>query len=113
MDKMFAEIAKAMPKAASRKKPPQDPRIKELISERMRLARSPDGRQRFRITSEIRKLVRADSNRKKGNAIKDAFAKHTTWAKKAQERRIERPEAAPVFTVDGKPRPRTKKPWPP
>jgi hypothetical protein len=98
---MFSEIARTMPKATPRKKPAQDPRIKELINERKRLPRGPDGRQRFRITAEIRKLIRKESNKKRCDAINDAFSKHTNWSKTAHEWRIDRPEASPVFTVDG------------
>ena len=60
------------------------------------------GRHRFRITAEIRKLIRKDSNKKRCDAINDAFAKHTNWTKIAQEWRIDRPEATLIFTVDGK-----------
>ena len=102
LDKIFSEVAKAMPKATPRKKHAQDPRIQELISERKQLPRSPDGRQRFRITAEIRKLIRRDCNKRRNDAINDAFSKHTNWTKIAQESRINRTEASPVFTVEGK-----------
>jgi hypothetical protein len=101
LDHMFSEIAKAMPKATPRKKQAQDPRIQELISERKQLPRSPDGRPRFRITAEIRKLIRNDSRKRRNEAINAAFSKHTNWTKIAQEWRINRTEATPVFTIEG------------
>ena len=101
LDHMFAEIAKAMPKRTTGKKHTQDPRIRELVLERKQLPRSPDGRPRFKITVEIRKLIRRDSQKREA-AINDAFSKHTTWTKIAQEWRINRTEATPVFTTEGK-----------
>ena len=53
LDTRFAEIDKGMPKKTPWKRISQDPRIKELIQKRMSLPRSPDGRQRFQITTEI------------------------------------------------------------
>ena len=35
-------------------------------------------------------------------AVKEAFAKHTNWAKIANELRINRPTAPPIFRVDGR-----------
>ena len=106
---MFSEIAKTMPKITTRKKQAQDPRIQELIRERNMLPGSPDGRPRFRITVEIRKLIRKDSQKRREAAINDAFSKHTNWTKIAHEWRINRTEATPVFTTEGKPRRRTKR----
>jgi hypothetical protein len=101
LDHMFSETAKAMPKAAPRKKQEQDPRIQALINERKQLPRSPDGRQRFKITAEIRKLIRKDCKKRRDEAINAAFSKNTNWAKIAQEWRINRTEATPVFTIEG------------
>ena len=102
LDKRFAEVAESMPKKAPRPRVYQDPRIQELIRQRAELPRSPDGRPRFRITTEIRKLIRHESRRKKDEAVKEAFAKHCNWAKISQDLRIRRPLAEPVFKVNGK-----------
>jgi hypothetical protein len=87
----------------------QDPRIKELIKRRIALPRSHDGRARKELTQEIRKIIRTDTRNKK-EAVKEAFARHTNWAKTANELRINTPFAAPVFCIEGKPRHRTRKP---
>ncbi len=38
----------------------------------------------------------------KKEAVKEAFARHTNWAKTANELRINRPFAAPVFCIEGR-----------
>ena len=98
----FAETAKAMPKRAPRERISQDPQIRDLIQQRVDLPRTPDGRQRFRITGEIRKLIRVEARKKRKAAVREAFAGHTNWAKVAQEMRIDRPLAAPIFKENGK-----------
>ncbi len=66
------------------------------------MPRSHDGRERFQLTKEIRNIIRADTRNKKKEAVKEAFARHTNWAKTANELRINRPQAAPVFSIEGR-----------
>ncbi len=102
LDEWFAEIASTMKEKIPRRRIAQDPRIKELIRRRIALPRSRDGRARKELTQEIRKIIRTDTRNKKKEAIKEAFARHTNWAKTANEIRINRPFAAPVFCIEGK-----------
>ena len=102
LDKCFADIASAMKEKTPRRRIAHDPRIKELIMKRVALPRSHDGRERFKITEEIRTIIRADTRKKKKEAVKEAFARHTNWAKTANELRINRPQAAPVFSIEGR-----------
>jgi hypothetical protein len=55
-------------------------------------------------TAEVpgRKIIRTDTRNKKNEAIKEAFARNTNWAKTANELRINKTFAAPVFCVEGK-----------
>jgi hypothetical protein len=84
LDKWFAEIASKMKEKAPRRRIAQDPRIKELIARRIAMPRSRDGRARKELTLEIRKIIRTDTRNKKKEAIKEAFARHTNWAKNGQ-----------------------------
>ena len=102
LDEWFAEIASTMKEKIPRRRIAQDTRIKELIRRRIALPRSRDGRARKELTQEIRKIIRTDTRNKKKEAIKEAFARHTNWAKTANELRINRPFAAPVFCIEGK-----------
>ena len=102
LDKWFAEIDSTMKEKLPRRRIVQDPRIKELIMRRIALPRSHDGRARKELTQEIRKIIRTDTRNKKKDAVKEAFARHTNWAKTANELRINRPFAAPVFCIEGK-----------
>ena len=69
---------------------------------RAKLRRTCDGRERFSITAEIRKLITKNTrNRKQKEAVKAAFAKHTNWANISNELRISRPMAPPIFRVEG------------
>jgi hypothetical protein len=55
LDKCFADIASTMKEKTPRRRIADDPRIKELIIQRVALPRSHDGRERFQFTKEIRK----------------------------------------------------------
>ncbi len=66
------------------------------------MPRSHDGRERFQLTKEIRDLIKAEPRNKEKESVKEAFARHTNWAKVASELRINRPQAAPVFSIDGR-----------
>ncbi len=103
LDKWFAEIASTMKEKTPRRRIAKDPRIKELIMRRIALPRSHDGRARKELTQEIRKQSseRTQETRKK-EAVKEAFARHTNWAKTANEMRINRPFAAPIFGIEGR-----------
>ena len=101
-DTMLAETAESMPRKPKRSKIRQDPKIQELVRKRATLQRSCDGRERFSITAEIRKLITKDTRNRKREAINIAFARHTNWAKISNELRINRPTAPPIFRVDGK-----------
>ena len=102
LDKWFAEIASTIKEKIPRRRSAQDPRIKDLIRRRISLPRSRDPRARNELTQEIRKIIRTDARNKKNEAIKEAFARHTNWAKTANELRINRTLAAPVFCIEGK-----------
>ena len=65
LDQWMAETAEKMPRSPPRKKIKEDPGIQELIKERAALARSFDGRERFRITTEIRKLITKSTRNEK------------------------------------------------
>ena len=65
------------------------------------MPRSHDGRQRFQLTMEIRELIKADTKKQIKAAVKEAFARHTNWGKIASELRIDRPQSAPVFSING------------
>ena len=92
LDARFADIANSMKDA--QKRISQDPKVKELILKRIALPRSHDGRQRFQLTTEIRELIKADTQNKRRAAVKEAFARHTCWGKIASELRINRPQSA-------------------
>ena len=98
----MADIAENMPRKPRKKKASDDPRIRELIEKRARLQRTVDGKERFKITAEIRKVITKNTRKQKMEAVKEAFAKHTNWAKIANELRINRPTAPPIFRVEGK-----------
>ena len=66
------------------------------------MPRSHDGRQRFQLTMEIRELIKADTKKQIKAAVKEAFARHTNWGKIAGELRIDRPQSAPVFSINGR-----------
>ena len=102
LEALFAETAEGMRRKPRSGKPKDDPRIQELVKQRAELRRSHDGRERFRITTEIRKLITKSTRDKKREAIKCAFARHTNWARISEELRINRPTAPPVFRIDGK-----------
>ena len=102
LDQWMAETAEKMPRSPPRKKIKEDPRIQELIKERAALARSFDGRERFRITTEIRKLITKSTRNKKREAIQLAFERRTNWAKVSEELKIKRPVSNPIFKVNGK-----------
>ncbi len=91
LDKRFADVAAGMRKAPIRLKIMQDPRIRELTQQRIHLPRTPDGRQIFRIPAEIRKLIRRESRRKKEEAKKEAFARHTNWTNNGRIRKTTDP----------------------
>ncbi len=97
-----SDIANSITKKTPRKIICQDPRIKELILRRIALTRTHDGRQRFQLTTEIRELIKTDTRSKRRAAVKEAFARHTDWGKIASELRIDRPQSAPVFSINGK-----------
>ena len=61
----MADIAENMPRKPRRKKASEDPRIKELIEKRARLQRTGDGKERFSITAEIRKLITKNTRKPK------------------------------------------------
>jgi hypothetical protein len=102
LDEWFAEIASTMKEKIPRRRIAQDPRIKDLVRRRMEMPRSRDPRARNALTQEIRKIIRIDTRNKKNEAIKEAFARNTNWAKTANELRINRTLAAPVFCIEGK-----------
>ena len=52
---------------------------------RAKLRRTCDGRERFTITAEIRKLITKNTRNRKREAVKAAFAKHTNWANISNE----------------------------
>ncbi len=60
----------------------------------MCLPRSVSDVQRFEVRAEIRKLIAGETGGRKRAAIQEA------WAIIAQELRIDRPQAAPVFKVN-------------
>ena len=97
----MADIAENMPRKPREKKAGEDPRIKELTEKRARLQRTGDGKERFNITAEIRKVITKNTRTQKMEAVKEAFAKHTNWAKIANELRINRPTAPPSLQGGG------------
>ena len=102
LDQWLAETSEKMTRTPPRKKPKEDPGIQALIKERAALGRSFDGRERFRITTEIRKLITKSTRDRKREAIKLAFERHTNWATVSEELEINRPSSHPIFRVNGK-----------
>ena len=74
----MADTAEHMPRKQKTYKANQDPRIQELIVKRAKLRRTCDGRERFSITAEIRKLITKNTRNRKREAVKAAFANTRT-----------------------------------